>query len=653
MADEKDVTPPPFGAADLSWEIGPDDQSAPTPRSRQFDDIYFSGDGPAETTHVFLNGVDLETRIKSTARCAIAELGFGTGLNLLMAWQLWEATAKHAGACFDYFSIEKYPLTNEELKRAHANWPALGSLAAPLRQALPPNTPGFHRLQLAPQFFCTLFYGDVRDGLQQVEGQFDGWFLDGFSPTKNPEMWQPSLFKNIARLSKQGANLATFTVAGAVRRGLQDAGFSIEKRPGFGRKRDMLTATLKEACPPVIKARPAQKPWFQSTNTLNIPTAGRVAIIGGGIAGASIAFSLKQRGITPVVFDPTVASGASGNPAGLIMPRLDLGDAGSSRFFLQAYHHAISLLTKLNAGNVAPFFSVCGGALKASSDEDLRKYQKIVDQKLLPQGWVEQTKDGLFFPQAGVVDPISYVNHLLGDTKIIPKKVVFIGHDNDGNYIKTQTGEKHSFAAVVIANSVDALLFSEARTLPLEAIAGQLDFFPNAPAPSVATIGGPYTAPGPDGGLVIGATYQRLPSGQIPTTSTDATLDNIAVTEWLLAPGHDPLKASESEPRASLRCQTPDQMPIVGPLPDWRYYAGAYDGIRQGKPVDYPLGLMRRGIFILSSLGSRGLVTAPLCAELIASALSGALSPVARDVREALHPARFFIRDLKRTKPRQ
>ncbi|MEL7487138.1 MAG: FAD-dependent 5-carboxymethylaminomethyl-2-thiouridine(34) oxidoreductase MnmC, partial [Pseudomonadota bacterium] len=342
-------------------------------------------------------------------------------------------------------------------------------------------------------------------------------------------------------------------------------------------------------------------------------------------------------------------AGASGNVAGLIMPRLDLGDTAPARFFLQAYLHTLSLIERLKTTTDERLFTPTGVLLKTVTQEDAEKSAQLVAAGLLPFDYIETHADGVLYPQAGVIAPRAYVSALMGDTECCTEPVLEILTRTDTAIIRTPA-RSIAFDAAVIANGGDALSFLQARSLPLAGVAGQIDYFPDAEAPETAVAAGPYAAPAPGGGLVIGATYDALERGAAPEPSQSATLQNIKAAASL-EQSVSALDPERSQPRASVRCQTPDRLPVVGSLPDWGFFSGAYDDLRQGKRGPYPPAQYAPRLHILSALGSRGLVTAPLCAELIASALAGAPSPVDRRVREALHPARFFIRDLKRSTP--
>jgi tRNA 5-methylaminomethyl-2-thiouridine biosynthesis bifunctional protein len=647
--------------ARLDWDAG-------APRSVFFDDIYFSGDGADEAEHVFLRGNNLAARFASARLFAVGELGFGTGLNFLKTWELWDQTLKPAGARLRYFSVEKFPMSAEDLARAHRAWPALDARAARLRALLPPPVDGYHQLNIAPDISLILAFGEAEDMLARAEACIDAWFFDGFSPAKSPDMWSTEIFAEAARLSRPGATFATFTVAGSVRRALAAAGFTVEKRPGFGRKKEMLAGDIE--APP---ARSKRAPWFQNARPRPLEPGARIAIIGGGIAGASLAHEAARAGLVPTIIESQgLAAGASGNPAGLVMPRLDLGETPAARFFLSAYLHTVRLLTDLaaahpgesrdpelthdwipaSAGMIGDrsVFNQCGVILGAGDDKERERQKKLLAEAPLPEGWMEARAQGLFFPQAGVVDPAKFVTALAGGAERVMARATKLVHDNGGVAIEFDNGSRRGFDAVVLANGVAALDFVEARALPLSAVAGQVDWFEGASAPPHAIAFGPYAATAPKGGLIIGATYEKVAPRETPTPSRAATETNIEAVRPLAPEIAVSLDPNDARSRASLRCQTPDRLPLAGTLPDLGFYGAAYDDLRLGVKKDYPPGEMTLGAYILSGLGSRGLVTAPLTAAMIIAEMTSAPAPLDYKIAEALHPARFFIRDLKRAR---
>src|SRR6185312_4382576 len=322
--------PPP---AELDWT------AHGAPRSIRFDDIYFSREGGlAEARAVFLDGCGLpelweKGALTGRRRFTVAETGFGTGLNILALLDLWRRSRPPGGRLL-IFSVEAYPLTREEAARALSAWPELVELAALLTSRWPRRAPGFHRIDL-PELDASLdlAVGEAQWGIEAWSGAADAWFLDGFAPARNPQMWRDEVLQAIAARSAPGARLATFTVAGSVRRGLQAAGFDVDKRPGHGAKRERLEARL-------------------GGEAATEPEPPRVAIIGAGIAGAALARAFRAQGIRPLVIDAGDDSAASGNPAALVTPALDAGGGPRAQFYAQAFARAADLYEALGEAAV-------------------------------------------------------------------------------------------------------------------------------------------------------------------------------------------------------------------------------------------------------------------------------------------------------------
>lgn len=214
--------------SDTTW-------NGPVPVSRRFDDPYYSlENGIAETTHVFVQGNRIPERLGAPLH--IAELGFGTGLNLLTTWALW---AEGPRAPLHFTSFEAFPMAPDTRTRALRAFPTLAPLAARLGEALAHGED-----ELAPNLRFTLIEGDARQTLPAWDGQADAWYLDGFSPAKNPELWDAALMRAVGAHTRPGGSFATYTAAGHVRRALAEAGFAVTRQPGYGRKRHMSIGRL-------------------------------------------------------------------------------------------------------------------------------------------------------------------------------------------------------------------------------------------------------------------------------------------------------------------------------------------------------------------------------------------------------------------------
>ena len=372
------------------------------PYSDAFDDIYYSrADGLDETRYVFLAGNDLAARLPRASRFCIGETGFGTGLNFLAAWQLWERLAP-ADASLEFISAEKFPLDPATIRDAMAVFPELAPYTAQLLGYYPPRIPGFHRLALADgRIRLTLLFGDAAAAFGKLEAGVDAWFLDGFAPARNTAMWSDDLFRQLARLSKRGTTLATFTAAGQVRRSLEAAGFSITKRAGYAGKREMITARLDSP-----GTYPSDAPWFDLPHTPP-NTAVHAIVIGAGIAGCSVAHALGARGATVRLIEraPQIATAASGNPAGLLMPKLTADQSLSSRFYTEAYRHTLQLLQQLTARGHRPRWNACGVLQLGFHDKVQRSHARVAE-RALPEEFVRVVEADEATALAGVPLPL-------------------------------------------------------------------------------------------------------------------------------------------------------------------------------------------------------------------------------------------------------
>jgi len=220
--------------ADIAWD------ASGVPVSARFDDPYYSlENGLEETRHTFLAGNDLPARFAPGFQ--IAELGFGTGLNLLATLLAWKEAGAPEGVTFT--SFEAFPMPVDEMARALSSFPQVAALSAPLVRAWGDGLRAFELEGMQVR----IIEGDARETLPDWRGAADAWFLDGFSPAKNPELWGAALMEEVARHTRPGGTLATYTAAGFVRRNLEAAGFEVTRRAGYGRKRHMTTARLDAA----------------------------------------------------------------------------------------------------------------------------------------------------------------------------------------------------------------------------------------------------------------------------------------------------------------------------------------------------------------------------------------------------------------------
>ncbi len=602
-------------------------------RAAAFDDVYFSKDGGLEEAHVvFLAGTGLPEAFKNRDRFALCELGFGTGLNVLAAWSAWKKT-RLPHAQLHISTIEAFPLARADAARALAHFPEVAVEARQLLAVWPLRAYAPQRLWFPDDgVSLTIFTGEAETILRGLSGAFDAWFLDGFAPARNPRMWTPELFAQIARLSAPGARAATFTVAGDVRRGLEAAGFAVEKQPGFGKKRERLEARLLG--PP---ASPPTKAASIYPYAARHPR--RVAVLGAGIAGASAAEALARRGIETVVLEAAreLGAGASGNPAGLVMPRLDRGGA-LSELYLTAYLHAVAAYEALGV------FERCGVEQRAQEGGEAALADLLNDPPL-PSDWFSALPNGAaLHSRAGLVRPLKAIKRMLeGATLICESPVQRLDRDGDGWILRASDGRALLKAdAVVIACGASLMQFEPASFLPITLSSGQIEWG-KASAPSHAITRGSYVASF-DGGILFGATFD-----QEPAFPGEARSRNIAALNALAPDVAATLDEASLRSRASERATTPDRAPIAGMLPDAQAWLAQYADLAYGRDLklDAPPPA-HDGVYVIGGLGARGLTLAPLLGEIIAAEMCGEPALLSQLARDAIHPARFLHRALKR-----
>jgi tRNA 5-methylaminomethyl-2-thiouridine biosynthesis bifunctional protein len=633
------------------------------PLSAEFGDVYFSrASGLQETRHVFLASNRLAERfaaLSPDAAFCIGETGFGTGLNFLCAWQLFEECAP-PGARLHFVSTERYPLTLPDLRRALALWPELASFAEALVAQYQAIHPGFQRLHFADgRVLLTLLVGDVLDTLPELDASVDAWFLDGFSPAKNPQMWTPELFAQLARLSRPGTTLATFTSAGFVRRGLLAAGFEVVRVKGFGHKREML------AGPFAGLAATAAKPWFARPPK---PRAAQHAlVIGAGLAGCASAASLAMRGwrVTLIERHGRIAAEASGNPQGVLYLKLSAHRTPLSQLVVSGFGHTRRLLERLERGSD---WDGCGVLQLAFDDKEAARQAQLAaafpaellravqqpDAEAL--AGVSLPAGGLFFPEAGWVHPPALCRQLVDHPNIrVLGNREALELRRDAGLWRAFDGE-HELAAApvcVLAGAAEVQRF--VPSLPLKRIRGQITRLPASDASfglrTVLCAEG-YVAPPRQGEHTLGASFDFHAQDLTPSEAEHAgnlqLLEEIS-TELATRLGADTLDPATLDGRAAFRCTSPDYLPIVGPLADADAFACAYAVLgKDARQVpDAPCPWLD-GLYVNTAHGSRGLLTAPLCGELLAAWLCDEPLPLPRPVAEACHPNRFALRRLIR-----
>lgn len=652
------------------------------PEAPLYQDLYYSkDDGMAESHTVFVEGNHLPSRfqqLSSGARFTVAETGFGTGLNFLMTWRAWRQHAGH-NTRFFFVSCERHPLKKTDAERALGAWK--NTDIAPLCDALltqwPEPVAGTHRLSFDDgRVTLDIGYGEASDVLAQRRdcdddvhdhgyASVDAWMLDGFAPSKNPELWNQHIYRQMAALSNEHTTLSTFTAAGHVRRGLQEAGFSVTKAPGFGHKRERLEGSFKS---------PAEAEIQRRTLAWHTPPAaehGNAIIVGAGLAGAHTARALADRGWQVTVLEKqSVGAGSSGNPIAATFTRVSPHENPLSRFAVLSYLHALRQLQ----GH--PCFEP-RGVLQLMHSEKQQQQWRQLSALCEPQSWVqclspletavklgrpnadESTMPSIWFPSAGTVKPALWcaerLNHpnitVLTSVDVISIQALDTPAEHRWQLEDAQGRQYRSDNLVLCCAHHTVDLLPDMSAL-IRGIRGQLSQLPAGSTPlghqdPVVCHEG-YLIPAQDGSATIGATYD-LNSDRADLKASD-DIDNLMQSEKVLAPMGLLRNGLQAAPlRAAVRCASRDYLPLVGAVPDIAAMSTDFKALRRdAKKRIEETGSYIPGLYINVAHGSRGSTSVPLSSEYLASVMNADPRPLEREMAESLSPARFLIRQLKR-----
>lgn len=600
------------------------------PASPTYGDIYHARAGAlAQARHVFLGGSGLPGRWQGRERFVVLETGFGLGNNFLATWDAWR---QDSGRCrrLVFVSVEKHPLRREDLARAHAASP-LPALAAQLLAGWPPLTSGLHTLAFeGGRVELLLGLGDARELLRELVLQADAFYLDGFAPSRNPDLWDEYLLKGLARHAAPGATVATWSISRPMRRTLTAAGFEVALAPGFADKPEM---TVARFAPRHTPQRPAGREPLAAG-------AREAVILGAGLAGAACAWALAREGVACTVVDALAApaQASSGNPAGLFHGTVNPDDGPHARF-----NRAAALATQRAVAELGVAHQPGLLRLETRLAPEAMHGAPGYVQALGPADAAALAGAALgqpcwFYPGGGALSPQAYVQALLaasGAALRLGTGVAGLRDEGQGWSLLDAAGRVTAQAPLLVlagGHAQRALLGELAADLVTQR--GQLSHVPNAPwSPAVPTAGDGYAIADGHGGVWCGATAQD--DDPDPRLREDDQAENLARytrLAGLAAPPPAPLAG-----RVGWRLLTPDRLPLIGGL--------ATDG-----PLAEQLRLQPRrpGLVVCTAFGSRGIGWAALAGQLVAALALGAPRPLTADLLDAVDPLRFALRRQRR-----
>lgn len=641
--------------ADLDWQCI---DGIEIPVSKKFGDIYFSKDnGLLEARHVFLNGNDLCSRLQNLndyEYFCVGETGFGTGLNILALWQLWQYVRPNNHSHLHVISVEQFPLAKEDFIRAVKAWPELKSFADQFISQYPQPIAGCHRLKFPnSRFSIDLWLGDAQDILpiMQKTKPVNAWFLDGFAPSCNPEIWNEKVVDNIVRLSERGTTFSSFSVAGILKNSLKNRGMTISKPSGFGQKNEMLKAIWTASEIPPLQNLNLKPDTTQITAPITHHTASKIAerlliqypikapifkqrqiaIIGAGIAGLSCAWAFAQRGHQVTIYDQSAPlTGASGNPLALINPKLSAIEQSLDHLMTVAWLYAMNYYQNFDA-----FRPIAIHQLALKNPEEVFEIAPQYPNNILKAQTAEQLNlvtefASLQLTQAGSISPHQLCEQILQHPLIQFKTANVCAIEKQFNHTLSLKNEYANslgeFDHVITCCAFNCKNFFESYPL-LKPNRGQVSWVNNQAHPLNQDQAYSYA------GYCMQLNSQELLLGAsfYPHRDDDQVLQEDHVHNYNLIHSTFPAYAESLPPikewkgRASVRVQSPDYFPLVGKMQE------------------------QSEIYTLSALGSKGFLYAPLCSEVLASLVLGEACPVSAEVLQRINTRRFQ----KRVKPKK
>ena len=597
------------------------------PFHSRWGDFYFSKQGPLEESdQVFLAGNAILQRWQGRKIFTIGELGFGVGLNFLNTLNHWRQSPRAPERLF-YFAWEREPVAPETMEFILGSFPPLRAGMTELLPQLPPPLPGIYNLVLARGAVqLILVYGDVRKTLPQTVLQADAWYLDGFSPRLNPEMWEASLMNRLAERTGEAGTFATYSAASQVRKNLTAAGFRVETLPGFGGKRHMLKGTLPGP------ASMLQSPW--GAGPLN--DEGKEAIIlGAGLAGCSLAHSLGRREWDLRLYDrrPEPAAEASGNRCGILYPYISLNHETQSQFFWAGYQYTRGLWESLKSQGEKIGGAQTGLLILEQKSGDADRWHRFCERYGLPPSWLKPVdraeasavaqfplaSGGLFLPSGSWIAPKEFCRALIrhrairfqGNTKVTQIR----RHGEVWQLLGEDDKIIDQSSRLFISNALGLKELLPNLPWNLKAVKGQTTRWrphPATPAPRALISGEAYLVAHPDGTWELGATFERE-FEDLQVNRKGHQSNWARMKSWWLE-GPENLPADRLQGRAALRACSRNRWPLVGPI--------------HSLP----------GLYVSSGHGSKGLLTTPLSGECLARHLNNEPVPLLIPMMKKLLP---------------
>lgn len=609
-----------------------------TPYSEQFDDVYFSeSDGIAESEYVYLDGIQFNLLMQEHTAISIGEIGFGVGLNFLLTMKRFHENAS-LSQNLTYLSFEKFPVLKQDLENLYSHYDGLKPYTDELIRLYPILTSGIHSVYFSKfRVRLILCIGDAETLMKELDPgrkqSVQAWFFDGFAPSKNADAFAADLFQEVARLSTIFARGASFTCAGWVRQNLTDAGFQVEKRKGFGKKRECITAVLKNKKTEISNLT---QPWFSLHNTTPLKPGQNVAIVGARLSGCALAQSLIQRGFQVTLIDQHVPQpNQKSHLAGLYSVQFSKVPNPISRFAKQSLVHFINELKDHKE------LKTHTGVFKGGEDT-LALLQNAGYPDTFYRAQTIHGRDGVYFPELGVVNPQDLCAARAIGAELETIKIT----DQNLNILA-------SFDHIIYAGGADlgpktGLLLDCFQSTPLRSIRGQIvhckptkesgDLDCTLLDEGYVTPILPHITYNEE--HIVGSTYlaRTLETEEENLRQVQQDKEHLikeTQKKWNLFKSLN--MDSITSHQVGYRLSTPDKLPLIGPAFEKDWLKTNYQvALRGGKKHSLPTLNPTSNQWYFLGMSSRGIIYSSFGAEILVSMMLGEIIPLERSLLEHL-----------------
>ena len=663
-----------LSTAEVEWTDG-------APLNKLFGDVYFQTEGGlAESNYVFLEANQLREKLLATQQgnetLVVAETGFGSGLNFIACYALW-CSLPEPKKRLEFVSIEGFPFTTSDLKRSAKYFPELASQYGNLIAQYPEPIQGAHLLEFEHgQVRLRLIFDRLDNALDEYDIPADVWFLDGFAPKTNETMWSDKLFEYLGAHALPNTSLSTFTSASSIRKNLTSAGFKVNKKSGYGPKREMITATFsldgrEKPIQPPFQPWHLAKPKMKSRAEIDGKPDRSVIVVGAGIAGLVQSLALSRQGYEVNLIDsaPQPLAGASSQPQLIMYAKYPRQQNAEGKLLFHAHKQAQSYYTLEQKNSLNLFWHPIGLAQLAWTEAEQQRQSDFIDNYALPKNFVEQIcaneltlrsginieSSGLFFKKSGWLDTHAFAAFVLKQNRVHffeNTKATDLRRDRDDNWLVETNQQILKSKHVVLCNAYGVNELIPDIELPLKQLRGQTSqlICKELAALSCVVCGEGYLSPGAEKNdeLHIGATYDlNNKDSNYRDADNQKNVDQLG--KWLKG-WSEKSQCAVTGGKAGLRTTSADYTPIAGPVPNRSQMIEQLSELgSNAKACQTRYGVYEEGLYLNVAYGSKGLTFAPMCADLIASHISGIPSGNTHQMQKMLSPSRFLVRKLKKS----